>query len=182
MYGTDYNYASSRLAGTVVRLKDGTPVIVDDVHPRMKVTVVALEKLDELIEVNLDDLNLKPVPLGMCNWNGQTTYLCRKPMRRDWKQGLRAGNFTSLFGFPAEVIPPGTLSEVIKGIYPTFKEALEKFKDKKVMSVAWSREWAVDRHGVLTHKGNQQVGQIVDGNCVLFEQFQHLRESYLESV
>ena len=182
MYGDDYAYASSRLAGTVVRLLDGTPIIVEDVHPKMRVTAVKLDKMDELIEVQLKDLNLKPVPLGMSNYNGQTTYLCRKPMRRDWKQGLRAGNFTSLFGYPAEIIPPSELSKVIRGEYPTFKDALVMLKKKGVNSVAWCRGWAADRAGNVYYKGVQGVGTVVDGNIILQDRYQHLRESFMEHV
>lgn len=184
MYGTDYNYASSRLAGTVVRLLTGEPVIIDDVHPRMVVTAVKLDKLDELIRVQLSDLNLKPVSLGMCNFKGITTYLCRKPMRRDWKQGLRAGNFTSLTGFPAEAIPPGDLSKVIRGDYPTIAQVIELFKkDKNIEQLAWCREWAVSRNGSLHYKGSPNIGELIGiDNCALRGGYEHLRESFLESV
>lgn len=180
MYGDDWSYANSRLGETIVRLK-GVPVYIFQVGPGMSVKYSKLEEIDNPSFCLVDDLDLKPVPLGYCNYNKNACYLARIPMRRDWRQGLRRGNFASLSGHAAERIPYDTLGQVILGDYPTYKACLDAVR--KVKSIAWHRHWAVDNGLQVFYKGaTRPVGNVVDGVVQLNSRSHYLAEALSESL
>lgn len=161
MYGNDYEYANSRLEGTVVRLK-GKPVYISSVGQEMTANVSYLTSIEEIFKVTVDELDLKPVPLGYCNRRGSTSYLMRMPMRRDWRQGTRIANMRAEGAFPPDVLAYKELDPVIRGEYPTLKECLEFVGQRGGRTMAWCREWAVGSDSQLFHK-SELVGSIVDG-------------------
>lgn len=180
MYSDDHEYANSRLIETIVRLK-GEPVYIHRVGIGMKVDYSTLDAMDELKKCTTEELDLKPVPLGYCNYNKHACYLTRMPMRRDWRQGLRRGNFTSLSGSDANRIPYDVLRQCILGDYPTFAGAVEAVK--KVKSMAWHRHWAVDSELQILHKGGvRPVGVMENGQIVLSSKYQYLKEALKESL
>lgn len=179
MYGNDYDYANSRLEGTIVRL-EGKPVFITNVTRGMKANVSYLTSIDDLFKVDVDDLDLKPVPLGYCNKDGTTTYLMRMPMRKDWRQGTRIANMCSRGHFRPYHLRYSDLEPVITGKYPTLKQALEFVLKKAGSSMAWSREWAVGFGNVLYYK-SEPVGSIVEGKPTLEETNNYLSQS-LEEV
>lgn len=178
MYGNDWEYANSRLEGTIVRLGE-EPVFVHRVGPEMKAEISTLENIYEPFIVNANELNLVPVPLGMCNFNKDICYLSRVPLRRDWRQGLRRENFISSIGDHG-AIPPDVLAAVIKGTYPTFKEAMERIANGEG-AVAWNRKWAITKGGHLIYK-KDAVGINKDGVLLLNKEFQYLAEALEEAV
>lgn len=178
MYGDDYEYADSRLAGTIVRLGD-EPVMVGHVNADMTVDVSFLKDFGPVVVVKLSDLNLKPVPLGMCNVGGTANYLARMPKRNDWKQGLRKGNFLSFGDVEVAYINPAMLRDTIVCNYPTLAECFEKVK-KDSMAMAWCRDWAVTRGGYLLYKMYQEVGKITPQSHVLSPGYTYLEEALQE--
>lgn len=181
MYGDDYEYANTRLAETIVRLGDD-PVYVHMVEQGMRVVYQKLEDMDgDIKEVHIDELDLRPVKLGYINVRGGCDYLTRFPMRRDWRQGLRKGNFCAVGGvLDAMRINYKDLDRVIRGIYPSFDKAVSlKY------STAWHREWAVkkvDDAKLLWYKGQKIVGTIDDNGPMLNEKFIYLREALQEAL
>lgn len=180
MYGTDYEYANSRLTETIVRLK-GEPVFIHRIGPGMVAHYNLLEGDGEVHSCMTEELDLRPVPLGYCNYNKHACYLSRIPMRRDWRQGLRRGNFISLSGAAAERIPYEALKKVILGDYPTFAAATEAVK--KIKSIAWHRHWAIDCHGQILHKGHEKpVGLVRNGEIELHSKYIYLTEALKEAL
>lgn len=183
MYGEDWSYARTRLEGTIVRYKD-EPVHIHSINVETgraevsNVETYGTEK-DRPYRVDTDDLNLKPVPLGYVNLKAGVAYLSRIPMRRDWKQGLRLENcfFNSARRFSLVGKP---ISDCIKGIYPSFKEAFEK--SKAMTTVAWHRHWAVQAGQVVLYKANEVVGSIKNGKVILDKDFHYLKECLEESL
>lgn len=180
MYGNDWEYASSRLAGTIVRVGD-EPVFVFDVMPGMVAEVAPLKDLNEQLQLKVDELCLVPVPLGMCNFQGQAHYLSRLPMRRDWKQGLRKENFMSKT-IPVQLIKPDALRATIIGSYPDRKKCLEYCRGGATQSAAWHRHWALDDDGKILYKAEGQVGEIVGDEFVIWDRFRYLREAFEEAA
>lgn len=178
MYGDDWDYANSRLQGTIVRLGD-EPVFVHSVGPGMKAEVSKLEDIYTNFTTDANELNVTPVPLGMCNFGDTVSYLSRIPLRRDWRQGLRRENFKSS-NIDHAAIPPDVLAKVIKGQYPSLKEALETVAKKKG-AIAWHRNWAVDSDGKLIYKLSV-VGTSKDGMLLLDKPYQYLAEALEEAV
>lgn len=182
MYGKDYEYANSRLVETIVR-RAGVPIFVVSVNRGMVVYYYNLDEMDgDLKTCDIDELDLHPVPLGYCNFNKYATYLSRIPMRRDWRQGLRKGNFTSQgAGYPGERIPYEALSQVIIGDYPAYKACLDAVL--KVKSMAWARHWSVDNALDVFYKGGRNpVGKVEEGNVILIPSFSYLKEALQESL
>lgn len=180
MYSDDYEYANSRLAETIVRLGK-EPIFVFSVRSGMTVQYAPLSDLTDVKICHIDELNLQPVPLGYCNYNKHASYLTRMPMRRDWRQGLRRGNFCSLNAVNADRIPYESLRQAIIGDFPSLAAALEAAK--KVKSIAWHRHWAVDNFGQLFYKGGTKpVGKVVNGELQLDSRYIYLNESLKESV
>lgn len=180
MYGEDWNYAHSRLQETIVRL-DGQPVFVYNVSPGMIAKVSFLDSMDETSFAHVKSLDLKPVPLGYCNYNKYACYLSRIPMRRDWRQGLRRGNFYSSGPVNADRIPYEALKKTIIGEYPSFERAVEAVS--KIVSMAWHRHWCVNKLGQVFHKGSSKpVGKVVNGRVELNSQHMYLTEALQESV
>lgn len=180
MYGDDWDYADSRLAGTIVRLGD-EPVFVHSIGPGMKSVLSKLSDLYNPFEHSAKELNLVPVPLGMCNFNQNAHYLSRIPMRRDWKQGLRKENFTSNT-VHVQLIPPDILREVIVGKYPTFNECLDMCAKKEAKSAAWHRHWAVRNDGTILYKNEGVVGFTAGGEVILNEPYRYLQEALKEAA
>lgn len=173
MYGKDYNYAESRLVDSIVRIaKTNQPIMVQRVDAVTgTVSAIKLSTREDIL-VELDDLNLKPVPLGWCNTQRGATYLARIPKRRDWRQGIRAETcFSSQTRFVN--IQYADLAKCIMGEYPRLDEVLKAGVNRVV---AWSRKWATDCKSVFF--GNLgEVGTIVDSTPVLNENFLFLKES-----
>lgn len=179
MYGRDYGYAESRLVDSIVRIaKTGEPFWVTHVDQDDGTVEGMLLSEERNARAELDDLNLKPVPLGWCNMTrGNATYLARIPKRRDWRQGIRAETcFSSVVRFAN--IPHKDLAKCIRGEYPKFSELIVKpWAGVK----AWSRKWA--SNGTLLYFGNLgAVGKIKGGEAVLDEGFLFLKESLMKSL
>ncbi len=172
MYGKDYAYAGTRLAESIVRLqKSGEPVFVHNMNMTGEITYTLL-KDNQMCMGHCDDLDMHPVKLGYVNHKNGVSYVQRKPVRRDWKQGLRAQNCVS-YNVPFRNIAFNEVRDCIMGNYPKFADAL---KGNRV--IAFHRHWAVRKATDLLYK-EQIVGLIVDGKPVLDKKFIHLKE-YLE--
>lgn len=176
MYGKDWEYANSRLQGTIVRIGE-EPVFVHVVQRNCKALVAKLKDIYTDFEVDMNDLNVVPVPLGMCNFKNEVSYLQRIPMRRDWRQGLRRENFCSN-NIPHHMVPPEVLGGVIEGVYPTLKEALENVK--KGISTAFHRHWAITKTSHLMYK--RDIVGVVDGDLFMLNRdYQYLAEALEEA-
>lgn len=179
MYSDDYEYANSRLAETIVR-KGEEPIFVHKVSRGMQVTYHSLsDKEGEEKVCKIEELNLKPVSLGYCNFNKQVVYLSRLPMRRDWRQGLRRGNFVGIGEVDINRLGYDAIGKTIEGVYPSFEKCVSLLG--KVRAIAWSRNWALRHDGVVMYKGDKAVGNLVEGKIVLDTRFHYLSQA-LEEV
>lgn len=182
MYGNDYRYAISRLEGTIVR-HGNVPVIVEGWEEEAeKDGMFYVRELgkDQNKLVKFEELNLTPVPLGYVNFAGRANYMVRKPMRNDWRQGMRASNCTTLNGMPTNRIPYEEVGKTILNQYPSLEKAIEMVR--RVHSVAFHREWAVFHSGTVYYKGKKKVGFIDNGKVVLNEEYTYLAEALSEVV
>lgn len=186
-YNNDAGYAESRIKGTIVT-HEGQPVKVSGVTGgdggSEPVAVVHDLKGENKFMVNLSDLDLCPPKLGFVNYEATTSYVCRKPMRRDYKQGLRNQNLTTEFGYNIQSIPDYALLSTIVGDFPTFEQCRKKLEktrkgNSRVQSWAWDYHWAIDIDNNLLHKFGKIVGKFVGDKLVLSPKFNYL-QSQLE--
>jgi hypothetical protein len=90
LYDDNIEYAKKRLCNTLVRLKDGSPFFVIKIlsDESKEKTCVGYVAGNFVQTCSTNDLDLTPVPLGFVNFVSDCSYAKRRPMRRDWKQGL----------------------------------------------------------------------------------------------
>lgn len=159
-------YAKTRLLNTVVRdssdnfihiidTNDGDQNLDDSEIDSLEwVGIVAVGEDYYRILCNFRHLNIKPSRLGYTMVNGKYEYLCRQPLRNDWRQGLRERslvvkpNYIVDKGMPAVVdnieLLLESLSETHKGNYPTLTDAIEQVIEMdEPCIVAFDREFAV---------------------------------------
>jgi len=138
MYKEDWGYANSRLAGTIVR-KGSQPISIIGVNGdgtvQAQTVITKREKL-----VHMSELNLASPPLGMVNTPNGAVYVARKPMRNDWRQGLRRGNIAILSG--RADVTDRLIYRTIRGKFPKLHVAIEDCMEQD-LSVAFHRHWAV---------------------------------------
>lgn len=171
MYQDDLDYASRRLNNTLVRLANGDPFFVsrtyfDDMGVmRHYGTNLAQGESQECLHT---DLNLEPVPLGFINTTSDMVYVARKPMRRDWKQGLSHNSMITHGKLRPEDVNMKLLVQPIMQQYPSFSRALSSLQGKK-NSVAFSRDFGISKRDgqiILAYR-QHRVGIVLDGQIVL---------------
>jgi hypothetical protein len=181
IYGNDYVYADTRLRDSIVMHK-GVPVYVNGVLGDGSCDVYPLKGgRGKSYMAKLDELDVKPVKLGYINFKGRSCYVMRMPKRRDWKQGLRGANITSI-GIDTDIhsIPMDEWERVILGNYPSFQSCVRGVSSTAV-SMAWNRRWCVKQDLSLWYK-EEKVGEVVDGKPLLTQDYQHLNECLRESM
>ena len=188
MYDKDYEYANSRLEGTIVRNgKQPVKVLCVNANGTVHAETVITAKRKEF---HLDELDLSSPPLGMPNTASGAVYLARKPMRRDCRQGLRSNNITCLN--KRIEITSRLIYGAILGRYPTLALAIDDCMTKGI-SVAFHREWSVSwderkREVVLNYKWHKNAG-VIDPDTNMYELkdgedylFTHLHEALDEVI
>lgn len=152
MYEDDVEYADGRLRGTIVRV-DCEPVFVNEViSVKGEVHIQGFYLADRSeVSTPITNVNLEPVPLGYVNTFFGARYLCRRPIRNDWRQGLRDYNCVNERGENVlNEVPLENLRETILGIYPSFDLAV---RDNSGKSIAFSRNFALTKDKTLLYKG-----------------------------
>ena len=102
---TDDNpeYVNGRLQQTIIRLNSGVPVYCEGTWRvmggeqregpiRLMYRSISLSNFGELKKKLIGEFNLSSPPLGYINYEGSAYFVSRRPMRRDWRQGIRKSN------------------------------------------------------------------------------------------
>jgi hypothetical protein len=136
--------------------------------------------------------DMKTIKMGFMNIKGELLYCSRKPARQ-FKQGVSNNTFVS------QAITGGAralnlvnavglkeFADMLKGVYPTFDEAVRTMNKGKITGVAFHRQFALVRDPALPellylyHKSDK-VGVIFGGNkIILTKGMICLRESLQE--
>lgn len=167
-------YANTRLASTIVMYKR-KPVYVIEVKRDM--TVIVAEDFPVYTRrkrVPLEDLNITDFKLGFLNKDGLATYLARRTLRSDWRQGLRTNNVNSSQGRATLV----DIANVLKQRYPSLEDAMRT--RRLVHSIAWCPEFALSTNDLIWRY--ERVGKVEDGNLVLDNNFKFLTSQLMEAV
>lgn len=185
MYEDDIDYAIRRLNNTLVRTEDGHPFYITstfwDEDMRMK------HKGQDMVtgerrEAFHNSLNLEPVPLGFINTDRGMVFVARKPMRRDWRQGLSHNSLVTFGKYLPEEVNLKWLCQPILQNYPTLQRAIEQV-DKKG-SVAFSREFGLSaaNGGVQLFYRQYPVGQLVNDKPILAQNKEFLQQHLEEAM
>lgn len=185
----DLTYAAGRLVGTIIR-RNGIPILVTDLGPHGCYFKNMLTGATEQDVYPSNSFDITPVPLGNANYNGKSYYLSRIPMRKDWKQGLRASTTRiSSPGIPfiefAE-LPNVEIARAILGDYPSLDKTIYSLKTSaQVTSMAFDRCFALDKENNIWHKGVRNIGKLINPHnhsYSLKDEFFWARESLEEAL
>lgn len=153
-------YARSRLVETIIRLGN-IPVMINQVSGEDDNIILHYESLlnPSNDQAPLSQFNLDPVPLGYVNYKARASYLSRSPMRRDWRQGARMINIVDNDGFSPRGMPYRVIAQTMMGSFPKWKNCLETIASKDIVSVAFHRDFCVQKNGTITYKGLVDVAE-----------------------
>jgi hypothetical protein len=149
-YNEDPAYANAKLHDTIVRF-EGFPFYVNHISEDGMVRGRKLGQEGQ--SCHLSSLDLSPIPLGYVNIDRSTTYLMRVPSRQ-WRQGIRSSNITSIGGSHASLFAGSASSFVnlVRNIYPTPNDCLDLINNQEVISQAFSRNFAISS---INNKGKK---------------------------
>lgn len=175
----DHYFAKTRLVGSVVKCRGEYSYVKDFCEDSGDVYYKRLRDGCRL-ECELRHIDTTPAKLGYVNMAGEAYYVCRMPMRNDWKQGLRWRNLaTRGKGFDFGNSKYYELLDCLSGIYPSLEEAIRLLK--KAGSVAFSRDFCISNSGVLSYK-SAEVGYLEGKLITLLSEYHHLRSRVSSSV
>lgn len=166
MYSDDIEYARRRLVNTVIRTPAGNPfyVVSIDQGPDDLLCFGQDLVVERDFTFPLRSLNLEPIPLGFVNLSSSMLFLCRKPMRRDWRQGLSLQSLV-VYGGDARDISFKLLKQPVLKQYPSWRQAVERLTSTSKSSIAFSRDFGLTkRHGGLDLVYRKHlVGTVLNG-------------------
>ena len=170
-YNEEYEYANTRLSGSIVMLGN-KPIVVTNVDG---FGTVMSEELGtgEPVVCPLGDINVDPVPLGYLNKGSKCFYLARIPRRKDWRQGLRTRTLAVL-NADVLTISHKNLAKCISGKYPTLTRCIKALG--RVDSIAFSRKFALNSRKELLYKEIVVGALLESGKFKLYTEYQYLYE------
>ena len=172
----DRVYAQGRLINTIIRTNKQRPVVVKKI-PIVGECVVEDLKSGRMSSIEYESLDMSPVPLGFMNYDGEGIFAARKPMRRDWRQGLRSHNIMlynkriGMLNLTDDMSK--ALADTIMNKYPTLEFCVDKIKNG-YGSLAFCRGFSVAKGGILYYKGEFEVGKVENYKPVLHPKYVYL--------
>lgn len=185
-YKEDYEYAATRLRGTMVVSK-GRALIINGMDP-FGLCEVSDVMTGENFQTHLKEIDLSPVKLGYVNRKRHAIYTMRAPARY-YKQGL-TGNVLKTKSKPIQWLSQ-QMAKTILGVFPTPIMAAEAVHNNESISMAFSRTFAFtspkEDSLTLEYKGksvgistwNEDAKSI---NYHLNDEYEFLRESLEEAL
>lgn len=188
-YGNDLNYADSRIRNTIVKTPD-QPLLVerfaeqeDDAGNVKRLALGFGLDSEDLVSVPTDDIDLTPFRLGYVNKYSRAIYIVKVPKRQDWRQGLRLEQLQSLSGVAIKYLNNRDLRHMLMNKYPTLDECVLKLEEALAegnhtnVGFAWHYDWALLEGFKVQYRGNRIVGQLVNNQVILDDQYTYLREA-----
>jgi hypothetical protein len=179
MYNDDIDYARGRLVDTIIRDGDEPIMITALNYDEGDIWAQGYYLKDnEELTIPLHKLNLESCPLGYVNSQGNAVYCMRKPMRHDWRQGIRSANLEWKGSVQFRELPLKDLRNTIVGDYPDLKEVRRRLKLVRTSKVAFSRDFALGEDQAIYYK-EMKVGSY-EVAINLYERFKYLIEYVTE--
>lgn len=176
-------------ADTVV-LYQKKPVYVNRVGADRTLRIYSLEdmktKLGD-VDVENEELDFTPVPLGFCNHDKDAFYVQRLP-KRQYKQGLCKANMvvSAITGNASRegansivTAKVRSLAHCIEGRYPSIASAISSIVEGGCRSVAFCRTFALDENLFVYYKSDKVGVMNEDTQKVSFlRNMKHLQEVF----
>ena len=198
----DEHHARSYLIGSIIRLGK-QPIFIRElqaaeeqrINKKFRVIYSRVgEHNNSILFLPNSNINMIPVPLGMMSTEEGTWYVQRQPTR-GWKIGLNPENisYQIISGRPVKNIglrreQPDVsfnsqeLNNCILGNHPSYNDALQLVMKGNKHSQAFSRQFAINRGGLVFKSIDDTVGVCERNKPILFDHFQYLQEVLEEDL
>jgi len=186
MYEDDLDYAIRRLNNTLVRKANGDPFYISRTMwdgAGVMIHIGTNLASGETETVAHKDIDLEPVPLGFVNTSADMVFVARKPMRRDWRQGLSHNSMVTYGRLNPQEINMRLLVQPILKQYPSFERALQALSGKK-RSIAFSREFGLCKHDdkITLQYRQHEVGVVENKQPILAPNKTFLQQHLSEAM
>jgi len=193
MFNNDAEYARSRMVSSYMRGADQLYKIVDissKDNKLDKAVILAIDHKRNQVQLSSKDLKFSIGKLGYVNdaISGVATYLSRLPLRRDYRQGLRAYQLVSYRSGGSGTIGETWLEQNAKSVYqclenvfpslPTVIELAEEYNG----DIAFNKSFALSSKFRLLYRGFV-VGELTkDDKFKLNHSFNFVEEEFVKEV
>ena len=188
----DLAHANLYLTGSIIRV-EGVPVKVEEVVYKNSLNKRVLyyrrigkkEKIKD-IPLKSEKVDMNPVPLGFVNFSefGLPKIAIRayRVPSRQWRIGLTIENLKIV---PSKLNNPTMKRKIMESIhfknsicgsFPNIEEIIEMIKNKKAISQAFSRDFAIDKKSLKFIQLKKPVGKIFRGEVMLFDDYLYLSQ------
>jgi hypothetical protein len=167
MFNNDADYARSRIVASYMKGKEKHDGLYKIVEIQAKgndlktAKILAYDSKNRQVGLTIDMLCFSPGKLGYINdwFSGTATFLSRLPIRRDFRQGLRASQLCSLRNGSSNSISDNWLETNIQSVssclcdtYSSLAQVIEKVEEANV-DMAFSKNFALSNKYKLLYKG-----------------------------
>ena len=188
----DIDHANMYLTESIIRV-DSVPVRVEKVVyenalNRRVLYYKIIGKKEKMRNISLRSprVDMNPLPLGFINFSefgfpkkAIRTY--RVPSRQ-WRIGLTTENFKivpNVFDthrMKKKIMESIHFKNSVCGNFPNIEEIIKNIKDKKAISQAFSRDFAMDKNNLQFIQLKEPVGKIFKDEVMLFNDFLYLSQ------
>jgi hypothetical protein len=167
MFNNDAKYAASRIVNTYLPLKENNELvyianlICAKDNSLDKSTIIGYDRKGRMeVNLSINDFKFSVGKLGYVNSEYEgASYLVRIPLRRDYKQGLRANQLglqrnTSLSSISSDWLTDNSakISDCLAGKYNTVDNIIELVEEVD-HDIAFSKNFAISEKYNLLYKG-----------------------------
>lgn len=142
-YKNDYDYANSRLSGSIVEF-NSAPVYIFGVGDEGSVEYRYLGQNNiRRYHSPLKEFDLTPLKLGYINQEARRSFYITRLPSRSWKQGLTMNHLVYGTAEPFRVnMDDRSFVNMLRGVYPSLHTCLELMVNQEAISLAFSKNFA----------------------------------------
>lgn len=187
----DREYAFSRVRDCFVwHLPSKSILAVSGATERYLALRLTDQNGHELRSVKWEDVAFDPPCIKAFNTPMNSLFTYRRPLRRDWKQGLRGSQFSLDARVPDDNEPYGgnwmrqywaQIQQALSGVFPSLREAIfdiEEFAQSRVISP----DFMISKHFDVEARIGGTVGKVTDEDRIVLSERGRWAKEQLESV
>jgi hypothetical protein len=193
MFNNDAEYAKSRIVGSYMRGKTQLYKIIDIVsrdNVLDKSVILALDQDKNSVQLKIKELEFSFGKLGYVNDvnSGIASFISRLPLRRDYRQGLRAYQLISYRGGGTGSITESWLEQNTKSVYKCLNNIFPKLEKVIELSeeyngdIAFSKNFALSSKYKLLYRGFVIGDLNKDDKFKLNHSFNFVEEEFVKEV
>ncbi len=193
MFNNDAEYAKSRIVGSYMRGKTQLYKILDIVSRDNlldKAVILALDQEKQTVQLKIKELQFSFGKLGYVNDvnSGIASFISRLPLRRDYRQGLRAYQLVSHRGGGTGGISENWLEQNTKSVFKCLNSSFPELTKVIELSeeyngdIAFSKNFALSSKYKLLYRGFVIGDLTKNDKFKLNQNFNFVEEEFVKEV